>query len=126
MSRSCWALDVQANAERLCEYLQTERPVHSVGSPKCRQAFMDLQSMDRRDPKFSKTLEARLSHLKSLLSRKKVASGAPVQSAAEQLAVVGLPQGDSALFPLSDQRRVGVRLSLWFSSAVAMSVFTGY
>ena len=27
MSRSCWDLDVQANAERLCEYLETERPV---------------------------------------------------------------------------------------------------
>ena len=27
MSRSCWDLDVQANAERLCEYLRIERPV---------------------------------------------------------------------------------------------------
>ena len=44
VSRSCWDTDVQANAERLCEYLRTERP--------------DLQSMDRRDPKFSKTLDA--------------------------------------------------------------------
>ena len=37
-----------------------------VGSPKCK-AFTDLRSMDRRDPKFSKTLEAGLSHLKSLM-----------------------------------------------------------
>ena len=62
MSRSCWDLDAQANAERLCEYLRTERPVLLVGSSTCK-AFMDLQSMNRRDPKFSKTLEARLSHL---------------------------------------------------------------
>ena len=61
--RSCWNLDVQANAERLCEYLRTERPVLLVGSPKCR-AFMDVRSRNRRDPKFSKTLEAGLSHLK--------------------------------------------------------------
>ena len=27
MSRSCWDLDVQANAERLCEYLRNDRPV---------------------------------------------------------------------------------------------------
>ena len=27
MSRSCWDLDVQAHAERLYEYLRTERPV---------------------------------------------------------------------------------------------------
>ena len=44
MSRSCRDLDVQANAERLCEYLRTERPVLLVGSPKC-TAFMDLRSM---------------------------------------------------------------------------------
>ena len=66
MSRSCWDLDVQANAERLCEFLRTEGPVLSVGSPKCK-AFMDLQSTDRRDPKFYKTLEAGLSHVKSLM-----------------------------------------------------------
>ena len=66
MSRSCWDLDVQANAERLCQYLRTERPVLLGGSPKCK-AFMDLQSMNRRDPKFSKTLEAGLSHLKALI-----------------------------------------------------------
>ena len=54
MSHSCWDFDVQANAERLCEYLGTERQVLLVGSPKCK-AFVDLQSMDRRDPKFSKT-----------------------------------------------------------------------
>ena len=66
MSRSCRDLDVQVDAERLCEYLRTERPVLLVGSPK-RRAFMDSQSMDRRDPKFSKTLEAGLSHLKSLM-----------------------------------------------------------
>ena len=65
MSRSLWDLDIQAN-ERLCEYLQTERPVLSVGSPKCK-AFMDSQPMNRRDPTFSKTLEAGLSHLKSLM-----------------------------------------------------------
>ena len=59
-------MDVQANAERVCEYLQSERPVLSVGLPTCK-AFMDLQSMNRRDPKFQKTLEARLSHLKSLM-----------------------------------------------------------
>ena len=67
MSRSCWDLDVQANAERLCEYLRIERPVLKVGSTKCR-AFMDLRSMNRRDPKFSKTLEAGMSHLKSLMA----------------------------------------------------------
>ena len=50
-----------------CEYLQTERPVLSVGSPKCK-AFMDLQSMNLRDPKFSKILEAELSHPKSLMA----------------------------------------------------------
>ena len=66
MSRSCWDLDVQANAERLCDCLRAERPVLLVGSPKCK-AFMDSRSMDRRDPKFSKTLEAGLSHLKSLM-----------------------------------------------------------
>ena len=66
MSRSCWDLDVQANAERLCEHLRTERPVLLVGSPKC-EAFMGLQSMHRRDPKFSKTLVARFNHLKSLM-----------------------------------------------------------
>ena len=66
MSRSCWELDVQANAERQCEYLRTERPVLSVGSLKCR-VFMDLRSMDRGDPQFSKTLEAGLSHLKWLM-----------------------------------------------------------
>ena len=65
MSRSCWDLDVQANAERLCEYLQIERPVLSVGSPKCK-AFMDSATMNRRDPKFSKTPEAGSCHLKSL------------------------------------------------------------
>ena len=48
------------------EYLQTERPVLLVGSPKCK-AFVDLQSMNRRDPKFSKILEAELSHPKSLM-----------------------------------------------------------
>ena len=62
MSRSCWDLDVQ----RLCDYLRTERPVLLVGSPKCK-AFMDLRPTDRRDPQFSKTLEAGLSHLKSLM-----------------------------------------------------------
>ena len=36
MTRSCSDLDVQANAERLCEYLRTERPVLLVGSPKCK------------------------------------------------------------------------------------------
>ena len=66
MSRSCWNLDVQANAERLCEYWRTERPVLLVGSPKCR-AFMDVRSMSRSGPKFSKTLEAGMSHLKSLM-----------------------------------------------------------
>ena len=66
MSRSCWDLNVRTNAERLCEYLQTERPVLKVGLPKCK-AFMDLQSMDRRDPKFQRILEAGLSHLKSLM-----------------------------------------------------------
>ena len=66
MSRSCWDLDVRANAERTCEYLRTERPVLQLGSPKCR-AFMNLRSMSRRDPKFSKTLEAGLCHLKSLM-----------------------------------------------------------
>ena len=30
LSRRCWGLDVQANAERLCEYLRTARPVLSV------------------------------------------------------------------------------------------------
>ena len=35
MSRSCSDLDVQANAERPCEYLRTERPMLLVGSPKC-------------------------------------------------------------------------------------------
>ena len=59
----CWGLDVQANAERLCESLRTERPVLSVGSPECK-AFMDL---NRRDPKFFKTLEAALSHVMSLM-----------------------------------------------------------
>ena len=57
MSRTCCDLDVQANAEHMCNYLRTERPVLSVGSPKCK-AFMDLRSMDRPDPKFSKNLEA--------------------------------------------------------------------
>ena len=66
MSRNCWDLDVQANAERTCEYLRTERPVLLLGSPKCR-AFMNLRSVSRRDPKFSKTLEAGLCHLKSLM-----------------------------------------------------------
>ena len=66
MSRSCWNLDVQANAERLCEYWRTERPVLLVGSPKCR-AFMDVRSISRSGPKFSKTLEAGMSHLKSLM-----------------------------------------------------------
>ena len=65
-SRSCWDLDVQANAERLCEYLQTERLVLSVGSLKCK-AFMDLQLMDRRNPTSQQTLGAGLSHLKSLM-----------------------------------------------------------
>ena len=46
MSRSCWHLDVQANAERLCDDLRTERPVLLLGSPKCK-AFTDLRSMDR-------------------------------------------------------------------------------
>ena len=64
MTRSCRDLDVQANGERFCEHLRRERPVLSAGSPKCK-AFMDLRSMDRRDPKFSKTFEAGLNHLES-------------------------------------------------------------
>ena len=56
VSRCCWDLDVQSSPERVCEYLRTERPVLSVGSPKCK-AFMDLQSMDRRDPKFPRPLK---------------------------------------------------------------------
>ena len=39
-----------ANAERLCDYV---RPVLLVGSPK----NMDLQSVDRRNPKFQRTLQ---------------------------------------------------------------------
>ena len=50
---------------RLYEYLQTERPVLLVGSPKCK-LLVDLQSMDQRDPKFQRFLEAGLSHLESL------------------------------------------------------------
>ena len=72
MSRSCWDLYVQANAERLCEYLRTERPVLSVVSPKCR-AIMDLQSMNRRDPKFSKTFvskNAKLREKQKMLNEK--------------------------------------------------------
>ena len=65
-SCSCWDLNVRTNAERLCRYLQTERPVLSDGSPKCK-ASMDLQVMGQRIPKFQKTLEAGLSHLKSLM-----------------------------------------------------------
>ena len=41
MSRICWDLDVQANSERLCEYLRAERPMLQVGLPKCK-AIMDL------------------------------------------------------------------------------------
>ena len=39
ISRSCWDLDVQANAERLCVYLRTEQPVLLVGSPKCKTSM---------------------------------------------------------------------------------------
>ena len=66
MSRSCWNLDVRTNAERLCECLQTERPVLLLGSTTC-TAFIDLQSVDRRDPKFQRAVEAGFSHLKSLV-----------------------------------------------------------
>ena len=38
--RSCWDLDVRTNAERLCEHLQTERQVLSVGSPQCIHGFV--------------------------------------------------------------------------------------
>ena len=31
MSRSCWDLHVQANAEGVCEHLRTDRPVLLVG-----------------------------------------------------------------------------------------------
>ena len=59
-------LHVQAIVERLCKHMRTERPVLLVGSSKCK-ASMDLQSMDRRDPECSKTLEAGLSHLMLLM-----------------------------------------------------------
>ena len=39
LSRSCWDLDVQANAERLCAYLRTAQPVLLVGSPKCKASI---------------------------------------------------------------------------------------
>ena len=68
MSRSCPDLDVQVNAERLCEYLRTERPVLLVGSPKC-DVSMDLQSLNRRDQKFQKTLEAGLISITVKVSR---------------------------------------------------------
>ena len=41
MSRSCWNLDVQEIAERLCDYLRTEQPVLLVGSPKWK-VFIEL------------------------------------------------------------------------------------
>ena len=66
MSRSCWDLHAQANAGGVSENLRTERPALLVGSPKWK-ALMRLQPMDRRDPKFSKTREAGLSYLVSLM-----------------------------------------------------------
>ena len=60
MSCSCRDLDVQAvreTANRTTSALSGIRQ-------KCK-AFNDLQSMNRRDPKFQKTLEAGMSHPKS-------------------------------------------------------------
>ena len=66
MSRNCWDSDVQANAESLREYLQTERPVLLIESLKCK-AFMDskLKIHESTRPKVLQDLEAGLRHLKA-------------------------------------------------------------
>ena len=64
MSRSCTDLHVRTKTERWYKYLETEIHVLLVGLP-TRKTIMDLQSRDRRNPKFQRTLEGGVSHLKS-------------------------------------------------------------
>ena len=67
MSRSCWNLNDQVDTERLWKYLQTERPMLVVGSPKCK-VYMEMQSMDQASPKFRDVLDAGVSHLQALMA----------------------------------------------------------
>ena len=58
MSRSCWDLDVRTNAESLCAYLQTERPVLLMDRQSARRSCQN-ESLEVADRNASQAKRAR-------------------------------------------------------------------